>query len=193
MRKNCAKGVKTYYLFCFSHVQRSLGTLPGKITIVVRTPYAIDAVITHMITCGKSIFCHIPSGEGNLSPMVQIIQSCHWCKISYLPAKVHIYTSFSHGRTYYTIIKLLAEGNGLFMVGDEDQSIYGFRGAYPRALLNFRYDYKNPYILRMGKNIDFPFSQKIFEISFLDFLCGYQWIQKCRLYSFHAEFLLLVA
>ena len=38
------------------------------------------------------------------------------------------------------------------MVGDEDQSIYGFRGAYPRALLNFRYDYKNPYILRMERN-----------------------------------------
>ena len=52
----------------------------------------------------------------------------------------------------HTIIKLLAEGNGLFMVGDEDQSIYGFRGAYPRALLNFRYDYKNPYILRMERN-----------------------------------------
>ncbi len=52
----------------------------------------------------------------------------------------------------HTIIKLLADGNGLFMVGDEDQSIYGFRGAYPRALLNFRYDYKNPYILRMERN-----------------------------------------
>ena len=52
----------------------------------------------------------------------------------------------------HAIIKILAEGNGLFMVGDEDQSIYGFRGAYPRALLNFRYDYKNPYILRMERN-----------------------------------------
>lgn len=52
----------------------------------------------------------------------------------------------------HAIIKLLAEGNSLFMVGDEDQSIYGFRGAYPRALLNFRYDYKNPYILRMERN-----------------------------------------
>ena len=52
----------------------------------------------------------------------------------------------------HAIIKLLAEGNNIFMVGDEDQSIYGFRGAYPRALLNFRYDYKNPYILRMEKN-----------------------------------------
>ena len=52
----------------------------------------------------------------------------------------------------HKIIKRLAEGGNLFMVGDEDQSIYGFRAAYPRALLNFRYDYINPYILRMETN-----------------------------------------
>ena len=52
----------------------------------------------------------------------------------------------------HTIIQKIAEGGNLFMVGDEDQSIYGFRGAYPKALLNFRYDYINPYILRMQQN-----------------------------------------
>ena len=52
----------------------------------------------------------------------------------------------------HEIIKILAQGNNLFMVGDEDQSIYGFRAAYPKALLNFRYDYLNPYILRMERN-----------------------------------------
>jgi len=52
----------------------------------------------------------------------------------------------------HAIIKILASGNSLFMVGDEDQSIYGFRAAYPKALLNFRYDYLNPYILRMERN-----------------------------------------
>ena len=52
----------------------------------------------------------------------------------------------------HAIIRLLAHGNNLFMVGDEDQSIYGFRAAYPKALLNFRYDYLNPYILRMERN-----------------------------------------
>ncbi|MBQ6052769.1 MAG: ATP-dependent helicase [Clostridia bacterium] len=52
----------------------------------------------------------------------------------------------------HAIIKKIAEGNNLFMVGDEDQSIYGFRGAYPKALLNFRYDYTNPYIMRMERN-----------------------------------------
>lgn len=52
----------------------------------------------------------------------------------------------------HKIIYLLSQGNNLFMVGDEDQSIYGFRAAYPKALLNFRYDYPNPYILRMERN-----------------------------------------
>lgn len=52
----------------------------------------------------------------------------------------------------HEIIKILAKGNNIFMVGDEDQSIYGFRAAYPKALLNFRYDYLNPYILRMERN-----------------------------------------
>ena len=52
----------------------------------------------------------------------------------------------------HAIIHILAKGNNLFMVGDEDQSIYGFRAAYPKALLNFRYDYLNPYILRMERN-----------------------------------------
>jgi len=52
----------------------------------------------------------------------------------------------------HEIIRLLAQGNSLFMVGDEDQSIYGYRAAYPKALLNFRYRYLNPYILRMERN-----------------------------------------
>lgn len=52
----------------------------------------------------------------------------------------------------HEIIRILVQGNNLFIVGDEDQSIYGFRAAYPKALLNFRYDYLNPYILRMERN-----------------------------------------
>lgn len=52
----------------------------------------------------------------------------------------------------HEIIYMLAKDNNIFMVGDEDQSIYGFRAAYPKALLNFRYKYINPYILRMERN-----------------------------------------
>ena len=41
-------------------------------------------------------------------------------------------------RIQHAIIRLLAGTSGnIFMVGDEDQSIYGFRAAYPEALLRF--------------------------------------------------------
>ena len=38
------------------------------------------------------------------------------------------------------------------MVGDEDQSIYGFRAAYPDALLHFEQDYPNAKVLLMEQN-----------------------------------------
>ena len=53
----------------------------------------------------------------------------------------------------YEILKLLASrDNNIFMVGDEDQSIFGFNGSYPEALLNFRDEYKNPFILKLERN-----------------------------------------
>lgn len=42
----------------------------------------------------------------------------------------------------YDIIKLLAKPqDNLFIVGDDDQSIYGFRGSKPEIMLNFDRDY----------------------------------------------------
>lgn len=53
----------------------------------------------------------------------------------------------------HKIIAQLAEKSGnLFMVGDEDQSIYGFRGAFPEALLSFDKDYPDAMVLKMEQN-----------------------------------------
>ena len=53
----------------------------------------------------------------------------------------------------HEIIRLLASKNeNLFMVGDEDQSIYGFRAAYPNALLGFEKDHPGANVLVMDKN-----------------------------------------
>ncbi len=53
----------------------------------------------------------------------------------------------------HEIIKLLASKyHNLFMVGDEDQSIYGFRAAYPEALLQFEQEYLGAKVLLMEKN-----------------------------------------
>lgn len=46
-------------------------------------------------------------------------------------------------RVQYECIKILAAHNNLFVVGDDDQSIYRFRGASPEFLLNFPKDFKN--------------------------------------------------
>lgn len=53
----------------------------------------------------------------------------------------------------HVIIALLASKyDNLFMVGDEDQSIYGFRAAYPEALLEFERNHENAQVLVMEEN-----------------------------------------
>ena len=53
----------------------------------------------------------------------------------------------------HAIIALLAQRDkNLFMVGDEDQSIYGFRAAYPEALLDFEKVYPSAKVLLMEDN-----------------------------------------
>lgn len=52
----------------------------------------------------------------------------------------------------HAIIKLLVSNNNIFMVGDEDQSIYGYRGAFPQALFNFKHEYNNPFVLKLENN-----------------------------------------
>lgn len=63
-------------------------------------------------------------------------------------------------RIQYEIVKMLAmPENNLFIVGDDDQSIYRFRGARPEIMLNFRKDYREAgevvldYNFRSGINI----------------------------------------
>lgn len=51
------------------------------------------------------------------------------------------------------IMYLLAGTNGnIAVVGDDDQSIYGFRGAMPEIMLNFKKHYPNAKAVRMNTN-----------------------------------------
>lgn len=52
----------------------------------------------------------------------------------------------------YDIVKMLAVSGNLFAVGDDDQSIYRFRGARPEIMLGFGKDFPDAKILKLSVN-----------------------------------------
>lgn len=53
----------------------------------------------------------------------------------------------------YKLVKILSEGYGnLFVVGDDDQSIYAFRGANIRNILEFEKDFPGAKVIRLEQN-----------------------------------------
>ncbi len=65
-------------------------------------------------------------------------------------------------RAQYTLVKLLTQKNqNICVVGDSDQSIYRWRGADIRNILNFEKDYKNCQVVTLEQN--YRSTQKILE------------------------------
>lgn len=65
-------------------------------------------------------------------------------------------------RVQYEIVRMLAAPeNNLFIVGDDDQSIYRFRGAKPEIMLGFEKDYKNA--KKVLLNINYRCTREIVE------------------------------
>ena len=74
---------------------------------------------------------------------------------SYRSKYTYINVDESQDTSYlqHQIIKCLASPrNNIFMVGDEDQSIYSFRAAFPRALLDFEKTYPGAQVYFMENN-----------------------------------------
>ena len=64
----------------------------------------------------------------------------------------------------YRIVKALAESHrNLRVVGDDDQGIYGWRGADIQNILNFEKNYPNAKVISLGQN--YRSTEKIVEIS----------------------------
>ncbi|MDE5978129.1 MAG: ATP-dependent helicase [Turicibacter sp.] len=67
-------------------------------------------------------------------------------------------------KVQYELIKLIAlPKNNLFLVGDDDQSIYAFRGAYPKQLLDFKQTFPKATMIYLTDN--FRSSQNIVAMS----------------------------
>lgn len=64
----------------------------------------------------------------------------------------------------YEVIRMLASPqDNLFIVGDDDQSIYRFRGAKPEIMLNFPKDYPNAQVISLSQN--YRSTKKIVQIA----------------------------
>lgn len=119
----------------------------------------IDPSVYYSINCPEGIFRDIYAGydrELKKNRLIDFDDMLVYCYELFLQRK-DILEAWQNKYEYilvdefqdinkiqYDVVKMLA-GNkkNLFIVGDDDQSIYGFRGAKPELMMDFKRDFEN--------------------------------------------------
>ncbi len=90
------------------------------------------------------------------------------------------YQDLNYGQ--YRLIKALSPpGKDLCVIGDPDQSIYGFRGSDSKYFKNFIADYPDATIIRLTRN--YRSAQTILDASYQALARKYSALEDCRIYS----------
>lgn len=66
-------------------------------------------------------------------------------------------------RSQYDLVKLISKTKNIFVVGDDDQSIYSFRGSMPRVMKDFMNDYNKTTLINL--NINYRSRDNIVKLS----------------------------
>jgi DNA helicase II / ATP-dependent DNA helicase PcrA len=85
-----------------------------------------------------------------------LLLSSHEELLSYYQNKfryIHVDEYQDTNNAQYTLVTMLSSGYGnLCVVGDDDQSIYGWRGANIKNILNFEKEFKNCRVVKLEQN-----------------------------------------
>jgi DNA helicase-2/ATP-dependent DNA helicase PcrA len=134
--KNALVGPDEYTEQAFDLMSRAVARVyPAYEKILVRSnAYDFDDLLVHTV---RLLEDHADVGERYAERFVHVL--------------VDEYQDTNHAQ--YRIVRRLAQGHGnVCVVGDDDQSIYGWRGADVRNILDFERDFGGATVVRLEEN-----------------------------------------
>lgn len=154
-RYGFVREILSYYRLEYKDENEFIGNLLAEISMIKNSRIAVDNFYSSV--CGEEIFRDIYRKYESRLRDSRLIDFDDMLSYTYelFTERPDILTLWQQkyeyilidefqdiNRIQYEIIKMLAmPQNNLFIVGDDDQSIYRFRGSKPEIMLNFENDY----------------------------------------------------